>query len=606
MIVEEKYKRQKADGSGSDSESSDETEDEDAFLATEDLDAKISETLNAIRSKDPRIYDQHAKFFLDKDELVPPRPKKERSMRLKDYHRERFLAGGFGASDSEGEENDVEKSKTYVEEQAELKENILAQINAAAVDASEGDDEEEGFLKPKARKEAAGLDKNGLHPSRAAAGALTITEEDVAKADQNPELYLSNFMASRGWIPPDGSNWEAFESDDGDSDLEKADEFEAAYNLRFEDPEKSNEVLKTYARDVAAAKSLRRENITGRKRKREVGKERKEQEKRERAEEKARLKKLRLEEAEDRLERIRKLAGTEGKRLTDDEMIKFLDEAWEDDKWEEQMKKRFGEDYYEEEDVDMKCHDGEEDSSSKNKPKKPEWDDDIDIGDLVKDNSTAQRFTVADLEEDDDEIEAENAADQEDDEGQYDDEYDDPRATEQLKSSKTHKKDRLAARKAAKQSRNKLEALIDTMVELETPASFTPSGRNKIGSETQGFRWRETSPTSFGMSARDILLAPSDKALNRFAGIKKFVPYKEQEAKESERKRLSKKGRLRKWRREVFGKEFEKTGPTFGLQDVEGEDDDGKARVVDLDIPEEGRSEKKKRNRKRGHKKVEA
>jgi protein KRI1 len=464
-----------------------------------------------------------------------------------------------------------------------------------------------GFLQPKKRKEADSLDENGLHPSRAAAGALTITEEDVAKADEDPELYLSNFMTARGWVA-DGPNWKAFESDDGDSDLEKADEFEAAYNMRFEDPEKSNEVLKTYARDIAAARSVRREKPTGRKRQRELEKERKEQEKHERAEEKARLKKLRLEEAEDRLQKIRKTAGTGGKRLTDDELIKFLDDAWEDDKWEEQMKKRFGEDYYEEEDADMKSHDEDEDSSAssktkKKKPKKPTWDDDIDIGDIVKDDSMAPQFSVADLEDSDDEVEVGKLADGAD--AEESDEQDDSRPSKKRKTSKDHKKDRLQAKKAAKQSRTKLEALIGTMVELESPAALNLQERkNKNSSKTtQAFRWRETSPTSYGMTARDILLAPSDKALNKFAGIKKYVPYKEREAKEQERKRLSKKGRLRKWRREVFGKEFEKTGPTFDLDAVDGEDEEGKTKVVDLDIREGDGAEKKKRKRKRGHKK---
>jgi protein KRI1 len=584
--LEEKYKREQTDGSGPESsESSDETEDEDGFLATEELDARISETLSAIRNKDPRIYDKEYKWFPE-DGAVQPRAKKEKPMRLKDYHRERFLAGGVGASDSEGDD-DAEKPKTFVEEQAELKKDILAAINDAADKDSDGDDGDEGFLKPKAPKKSQALDENGMHPSRAAPGPV-LTEEDVAKADENPELYLSRFMAARAWVPSGGDDYKAFESDDGDSELERADEFESAFNMRFEDPEKSNEVLKTYARDIVASRSVRKENSTGRKRKRELEKEQKDQERLERAQEKARLKKLRLEETTERLEKVRKLAGTAGKRLTDDEMIKFLQEDWQDDHWEAQMKKRFGDDYYEEEDADMMSHDEGEDSDrpKKKKPKKPTWDDDIDIGDIANDESSTRHFTIADLEDDEQE-------------GQDADMDDDERTTKKHKSSRDVKKERLQAERASKQSRTKLKALVDTMVELENPEALS-RGR-KSDPEVKGFRWRGTSPTGFGMTARDILLAPSDKALNRFAGIKKFVPYKDREAKEQERKRLSKKGRLRKWRREVFGKEFEKSGPMFGFEAVEQGEDEEVAKIVDI---QEG--EKRKRKRKRGHKKAVA
>ena len=48
-------------------ESSSESEDEDAVELTRGMDVKILETINAIRRKDPKIYDKDAVFF---DEAV--------------------------------------------------------------------------------------------------------------------------------------------------------------------------------------------------------------------------------------------------------------------------------------------------------------------------------------------------------------------------------------------------------------------------------------------------------------------------------------------------------------------------------------------------------
>lgn len=570
--VEEKFKRD--GGDESDSESSSESEDEDAFLATEDLDTHISKTLHALKTKDPSIYDKDVKFF-PQDTTGKTPEKKEKPMFLKDYHRERYLAGAVGGSDAE--EDGEEEPKTYVQEQADLKKSIVAEINAAA----DSEDEEEGdFLKPKekAKKSKASRDE----PSK-----QTLTENDIAQAADDPETYLSNFMAARAWAAADGSNWQAFDSDDGDSDDDRAEEVEAAYNMRFEDPTKSNEVLKSYARDVAAQKSVRRDEKTGRRRQRELEKQRKEEEKQARRDEKARLKKLKLEEAEGKLQRIRATAGMGGKKLSDDELVKILEDAWEDDKWEDEMKRRFGEEYYAEDDDDVSSRDGEdeeaegEDKKKKKKPKKPKWDDDIDITDVVGDyeEDEAPAFTLSDAEDEGQDGAAEAEEEEDDDE--------DERPAKKRKT-KDHKREREVAKRAAKKSRQALDAIVATNVELEThPALPSASG---------GFRWRETSPRAFGLSTNDILLAPSDTALNQYAGLKKYASWRDPDAKRKDKKRLGKKARLRKWRRETFGKGFE-DGPVF-----EGAGEEAEPMELDVDV---GEKEKKKRKRKRGHKKGE-
>ncbi|KAK1675685.1 KRI1-like family-domain-containing protein [Colletotrichum godetiae] len=636
--LEEKFKKpgngkQADDDSDGDSSSSDETEDEDGFLATEDLDAQISATLNAIKNKDPRVLDSNFSFFQEGGEVTPAKTKKEKPMFLKDYHREKILAGGVGASD---DEDDDAPPQTYNQEQDALKKSIISEINRAA----DGGADDEDFVKRKpgqkvAKMEADGPAVDGVHPARAKQvnkkTKKQITEEDIKNADRDPELFLSNFMAARAWTEGGEHNWKAFDSDDGEGDDgELYDKFEAAYNLRFEDPDKSNAALKTYSREIVSARSVRKEAATSRRKQRDAEKEKKEAEKAERKEEKARLRKLKLEEAEEKLKKIKHAAGLRGEELKDDEWLRFLNDAWDDDRWESEMKRRFGEDYYAEvEGVAAESDDEEEEDDGKkkkSKPKKPTWDDDIDINDIIpdfKDDTENPQITLSD-----DEAGAAPAPAGDDaaDSGSDDS---DSRPSKKRKTQKDLKKDRLTAKKASKLQRAKLEALVDAKMDIDAAADSIPGSASlhksateaAAANETPAFRYRETSPQAFGMTARDILLAPSDAALNSFAGLKKLATFRDQEKKRKDKKRLGKKARLRQWRREHFGEEFERTGPTFGLEDVEVKEKKGRKRGAKRAAQEKRDGEKgeeedvedggaaldggKKRKRSRGKKKAD-
>ncbi|KAH6627720.1 KRI1-like family C-terminal-domain-containing protein [Chaetomium tenue] len=553
--------------------SSDESEDDEAVLATEDLDAEISATLQAIKNKDPRIYDKEAVFYRPFDPAAEPKPKAEKPMFLRDYHRERYMSGDVGADDDSAPAVDV--PRTYVQEQDDMKKSILSEIKAAAAAA---DDEEEwsdddAFIKPVKKDD--GPSANGIHPSRAA--NINLTEVDVANADKNPEDYLSKFMASKAWAPEgSGSKWQAFESDDGEDGNDMADEFEHAYNMRFEDPTKSNEFLKTYSRNMAAARSARKEELTGRKKQRALEKERKEAEKQEREVERARLRRLKIEEASGKLAMIKKAAGMSGKNLTDEEWLKFLDDAWEDDKWEEEMKKRFDDEYYAEADEmsldeeEEEEEDGAEKKKKTKKPKKPKWDDDIAIDDIIPDFDDEAKPVITLSDEDD-----ETAGPQPEEEEEA--ESGDERPSKKRKTTKDIKNERIAAKRQARADLAKIEALVDTKMELDNPRALqqkqASSSKASSSSKAQGgggFRYRETSPQSFGLTARDILLAPSDAALNEFAGLKKLATFRDAEKKRKDKKRLGKKARLREWRRETFGRQFEQSGPTFGFEALVG------------------------------------
>ncbi|XXH04767.1 hypothetical protein Hte_011189 [Hypoxylon texense] len=589
--LEEKYKSKQPNGSKpkedddeSDS-STDEDEDDNGFLATEDLDAEISATLQAIKSKDPRVYDGKTQFYKPIDESVAAaeeaasKQKKEKPVFLQDYHREKILRGDTGA------DFDIEKEppRTYTQEQDDLKRSIKDEINAQL--KGEGDaedsDSDEDFIKA---KEGAKSDapENGIHPSRA--GKIKVAKPDIAEADKDPELFLSNFMASRAWVGEEGSNWQAFESDEGEDD--KADEWEAAFNLRFEDPNKSNEVLKSYSRNVVAARSVRRDDKTARKRLRELEREKKEEEKQKRKEERARLRRLKLDDAESKLKKIKQAAGLSGKTLKDEEWQQLLEDAWENDKWEEHLKKTFNDQYYAAEEEEIS--DDEDGAKKSKKIKKPKWDDDIDIKDLVPefDDEAQPKITLTD-----------------DEQGEEENEDEEERTSKRPKTTKERKREKLESQKAVRQERTKLEAFVDAKMDLDDPEILAGSS----SSNNQGrFAYRETRPESFGLTTRDILMA-SDADLNQYAGLKKLAHFRPDDKQSKDRKRLGKKARLRQWRKETFGPEFEREPPAFnpgGFAEEDGNEQSQKHAASESNIIEGG--SKKKRKRSRGTKKAAA
>lgn len=536
------------------------------------------------------------------------------------------MAGDTGADD----EAETDAPKTFVQEQEDLKKELLAGIKAE--EGSDDDDDDEDFIKSKPGQ--ASKVSSDIHPSRQERIKPKAKDLDISLADKDPDLFLSNFMESRAWATQDGAKWEAFESDEGEGN-DDADEWEAAYNLRFEDPAKSNEVLMSYSRKMVEARSVRREEAKGRKRQRELEKERKEEEKRQRHEERSRLKRLKMEEAEDKLKKIKKAAGLKGKALKDDEWMKLLEDAWENDKWEEEMNKRFGDQYYAELEAPDSEDEGEGGKSSKGKkPKKPKWDDDIDIKDIIpdfEDEEAKPNISLSDLEEDEEgEGEGQEQEQEQDDaaSGSDDDDSDDDEATtrpsKKRKTTKDLKAERQSAKRAARQERAKLEALVDSHMELNDPTVLATSRKNpkQPGAPAAGFRYRETSPQTFGLTPRDILLAPSDSALNEFVGLKKLATFRDREKKQKDKKRLGKKARLREWRREVFGREFEHTGPTFGFSgDGTGNGNGGQGGDANASATAQGKNtadgkaakmegeageSKKKRKRSKGKKKGSA
>lgn len=519
-----------------DEESTDEDEDEDGELATEALDAEITATLKAIRSKDPAVYDNNVTFYtkFDEDaEAVAPKEKKEKTMTLHDYHRENLLKGIDPADEEDA-------PRTFAQEQADLKDEVVKAMHEGSDEEMDDADE---FLVRKSGPEELPEEK---------------VELDIENAEKDPENFLSNFMSSRAWIPEGGRDLHPFDSDDED-DVKRADAIEEAYNFRFEDPNKLNEVLITHARDTTNDLSVRRDEKSARKKLRDAERQRKEDEKKLRETEKNRLRKLKMEQLQTRVDEIKEVAGMRAEQFTDEDWARFLDGAWDDKEWESEMQKRFGEDYY-----------ADKDSSGKKHPKKPEWDDDIDITDLIPEYNEEEDKPVLESDHDDEDGEGEDS--------------------EPKKSKAQEKRDQ---KREARKDRLRIEEAVDRNLDLDI--TLLPGATKKNATR---FRYRETSPQSFGLSARDILMA-DDAQLNQFAGLKKYAAFREAEKKAKDERKLGKKARVRQWRKDTFGNE---EGPIFKLgpsKNAEEKEDEADGDETKLNIREgDGRKKKRKRSKK--------
>jgi protein KRI1 len=448
LAVEEKFGsgslkrgRYDDDDDSDDESSSSEDEDDVGVLATEDLDKEIFATLAAIKNKDPRVYDGKTSFYTPIDESASAdaaAPKKEKPMYLRDYHRENLLAGNVG------EEEEESKPQTYAQQQANLKDTVVKEMhNAAEADENDDDDDDEGFL---VRKPSDKTEKN-----------KEKEESDIpdpALADKDPEEFLNKFLASRAWAKSSGKAYVPIESDDSEDDV-IADEFEFNYNMRFEDPDAAARAkLVSYGRDAVNANTVRREEKSRRKKAREEKLRRKEEEKAQREIEKGRLKKLKTEEIMKKFKMVKEAAdlSEEDEEAEAAMLQKLLEGDFSDGEWDNWMKDRFSDKYYD-----------------KGRLKKPEFDDDIDINDIVPDFEDA----VDEDEEDEDEGGVELEAEAEDEEMK---DAEDAEGVAEEKPAKKKKKDIIKEKQVKKakerSTRRKVERFVEDNFDFDSEVCF--------------------------------------------------------------------------------------------------------------------------------------
>lgn len=504
--------------------SSSEVEDEFGEMLTENVEALIKNLISTIKSDPKKLLDPTVKFFNEDDEEnVTSGRNKDKPMYLKDYHRMNLLSGSFKDDDEEerNEYGTVDGEKPYAVAEREERNQLLDDIKNAFEGEGEDDNEsDDGFLKKK-ENTTSRLDEVGP--------ALPDPSKD-------PKDFLSAFLDNQAWIPKKNDkviNLDQIDNDDEQSFDDAVEDFEKAYNFRYEDPN-SAEIV-SYARNQA---TLRRGKTNSRKRAREKKIAIKEQENHEKEQAIQKKKTAKLNKVIDRLSKIKEAIGDDVK----DEVIEkifgdsLLNDDFDDADWDSKMADIFNEQYYNSEVV------------------KPEWNEDDDI---------MAEFHESKRGADDDENEDEKEIEQEDNIADAEVDNEEP-------PTKRTKKDKLKEKKQSKKERQSIREKAEKLVEANKMKIVDEVEEERGRSAEQDpnrFKYREVSPEAFGLSTREILLA-DDLELNQLISIKKFAPYRPKELAMKDKRKYTKKKQLQQWRREVFKN---KEGPQ--RQAEEGEND---------------------------------
>ncbi|GMM38301.1 Kri1 protein [Saccharomycopsis crataegensis] len=515
-----------------DESSSSEEEDEYGDLLDNETDNQINRVLDALKSNDSSLKNKDVKFFDEPEEAVKKLEKsgtaeKNRPMYLHDYHRINLLNGG-GLADDDEEQND-EGLKTYAEQQKEDKDQLLSEIknafgddggneNNSNGDDDDDDDDDDDFLKKKERKRE------------------PIVEAQLPNPEEDQEKFLSEFLNQHAWIPRSKNDTENLDLGTEDQDALRAEEefddavenFERVYNFRYEDST-SAEII-SYARSQA---TMRRSKMNSRKKQR-VKKQEKIKEKKEKHEQNLKKKKQdKINKVMDRLAEIKKAVGED----VDTELVQkvfgesLLNDDFDDGEWDNKMNQIFDEKYY-------------------NAEEKPQWDDDDEIMQEFYDEKKNKN-------DDDDDDQEDEEAEAEETQANTEEQQDEAEEVEEdAPPKKKSKKEKLAEKKSAKKSKESLKKQAEQIVQsnimkVEEEVDDEESKENDDGPK---FKYIQVEPETFGLTQKEILLA-DDKDLNEFIGLKKLAPYRDPNHVAKDRRKVSKKRRLRDWRKQVFDNE---------------------------------------------------
>ncbi|KAJ1951357.1 Ribosome biogenesis protein Kri1 [Linderina macrospora] len=476
---------------------SDAEEDEVGELITPELDAQIMKTLTALQSKDKTIYDSKVHFFSEEEikksqeawaeKQKAAKARADQSMTLRDYQHKVMVEHG-GVVD---EDREIQKSvaRTHVEEQEDLKNAFKVAVDGSDDDDSMDSDDEFLVKKQKTQEEVdaeeedykkfllenmarddhvkEAFDNWEEYKAENAANRPAQTADDAPVDDQQ---FLMNYVLNRGWIEKGSTTKKSakreaktiVDKEEDEQLMELTDKFESKYNFRFEEP--GADQITSYPRNIEG--SMRRKDDR-RKLARERAKERKEEVKRQKAEELKQLKNRKRKEIIDKLKEIQGITGN--KHVGVDNLD--LDGDFDPSKFDTQMDQMFGDEYYENGDLE-----------------KPTWDADIDVGDIV---SGA-------------------AGDDNDEDFNMDADYMEGGAGPSQRAAE------FGAHKAA--LKDKVATYMDDLYQLDF--------EDIVGGDIPTrFKYAKVKPVSYGLTSAEILLADEEN-LSKYVSVKRIAPYR--------------------------------------------------------------------------------
>ncbi|KAK6132020.1 hypothetical protein DH2020_034246 [Rehmannia glutinosa] len=336
---EELKKQGQVGSSGSDSEGSS-SEEEELVKPSKKTDSKFFDALLKVKKQDPVLKNKDAKLFNsdsegddDSENASEKKEKKKKPMYLKDVVSKHLIEAGPEFDDEETEEDEdddgnKEKVKSYSEEQEELRREFLKAVNEEEENDMEGD-----FLKLKSNesKDEDEEDEGEIEDK------LDEYFGEDEKLDENT-MFLKDYFRNRMWIDDGRSKNmgdEEIEFSEDEEEIERQEDYERDFNFRFE--ENAGDRVLGHSRKVEG--SVRKKE-NARKSQRERKEERMVQAEFERKEELKRLKNLKKKEINEKLEKIREVAGIgkdESVFLDEDD----LEEEFDPEAYDKKMKEAF-------------------------------------------------------------------------------------------------------------------------------------------------------------------------------------------------------------------------------------------------------------------------
>uniref|UniRef100_A0A914Z838 Protein KRI1 homolog n=1 Tax=Panagrolaimus superbus TaxID=310955 RepID=A0A914Z838_9BILA len=512
--IEEQEHNEEEDDSTSESEPEWTNEDEKSFLRA----------LGALKSKDAKIYDKNQKFFaekLDNGTAINAKPKKskeseKKGMTLRDYEVALVTErkGKFDDEDMEQEPHD----EGYFKKNQRLKD----EFKAIVLD-DEDSEEDDGFMKKRVKTidEKKQEEENYADWLKGEGKELDIAPDDDIKKLKNvwnkPELdkneqFLRDYLLNKQYDVDDNEDPEAPTYEDivqDEAEIEKADNFEHKYNFRFEEPDQ--EFIKQFPRTVK--ESIRKGNEK-RKEKRDQIKKRKDEELNQKKEEIKLLKTLKRKEIEEKLKKVKSIAGDDGLPLS----IEDLEKDFDPKEYDKRMEEIFAKKYY----------DDEGDNE------KPLFTDDSE--DEASDYDNMQVGTV--------DGDVEDGSEEEDEQGEA--ERKDKNSSRKKKRNSKFK-DVIHKKKPVFDPNEKtFDDYFSEYYSLDYEDIIADNLRTK-------FKYRNVPANSYALSTEEILGA-DDKQLNQWVSVKKASQYRSEKDEDYDRKVFEQKAAAGK-KAKIFSKE---------------------------------------------------
>ncbi|XP_037288508.2 protein KRI1 homolog [Rhipicephalus microplus] len=502
------------------SSSSSESEDEDAEELTPTFEKKFLETLSALKSKDPKIYDKSTVFFeptgdAGEGEPVKEKQKKEKPMFLKDYKRKLIIEKQGMPSDEEDVEGDADLSTQHKQGHfatAAEEEHLKRSFKAALADFDDDEDDDGSLLKTAKHSEEVKAEADEEYRKWLKGEVDKIHQKkDVEKLGylhdywnssnlDKAEEFLRDYILNKRYL--EKSRLPAAQPED-DEDLsadeailEEQETFEHKFNYRFEEPD--SEFIKKYPRTMQD--SMRRKDDR-RKLKRQEVRERKLQEKEQKKEEINRLKALKKKEILEKLQKLKEVTGNDQLGIADADIEGDFDPQEHD----RRMNAIFNNEYYEQE-------------AEESKPEDP-LDEELELEDWDQwqgedEEANEERGEVEqDWSQNDDTYAGYNG-----DAGENQDDFEWTGETKGKRRKKSHFAKVVSRKKPLFDPSSKtFEEYFDEYYKLDF--------EDIVGGMPTRFRYRSVIPNDFGLTTEEILAA-KDKELNRWCSVKKTCQYR--------------------------------------------------------------------------------